>query len=405
MRFILTLIIGLIMIKQNTCSGIVKLNLQKVVPLKSGYFNKLSFTSDQFWDSDSSHTMSQDGELKLQLLYPYDSSRFDSFIFEQESDFQMYYSNVKDIKNQRSCVENSPLNFTSNQILLRKNNITFNISDLDKQIVVIDNTKYPCNNGSYYPLIQLYYEYTVTFNFQYSYYYACKSVILVGVLVSLIFISGIIICYFRSRKLRKKLLKKQFEESQLLEQKDLLNEMNNFNNDNITSEFQSDKSVVNSLASFSAGFQKSYHQKSFFQNSLQQSQNLNSRAANTQSGKSLGQQSQYSSMDDNSIANKLSKNVDSRRDTGNNRSVYDDKKSQENSFNLYNETSFNSEQQFSFVDKLSPKQFNSNNSLPKTSNSFIKNNNTVNYYQNEELHKIQEEDAIPGSPQLRFKKK
>lgn len=45
------------------------------------------------------------------------------------------------------------------------------------------------------------------------------------------------------------------EENQILEQKDLQVDFNNNNNnENITSEFQSDKSVVNSLASFSAGF-------------------------------------------------------------------------------------------------------------------------------------------------------
>lgn len=85
-------------------------------------------------------------------------------------------------------------------------------------------------------------------------------------------------------------------------------------------------------------------------------------------------------MDEYSMYNKLSRNVDSRRDTGNNRSIYDDKRSIDNSFNGYNDPSFNSEGQFSFADKIQGKQFTSNNSLPRNSNSFIKSNNNMNYY-------------------------
>lgn len=58
----------LLLLRGVLCSGIAKLNLQKIMPIKSGMYNRLAFSSNGFWSSDSSHTMTQDGEIVIQMV-------------------------------------------------------------------------------------------------------------------------------------------------------------------------------------------------------------------------------------------------------------------------------------------------------------------------------------------------
>lgn len=110
------------------------------------------------------------------------------------------------------------------------------------------------------------------------------------------------------------------------------------------SDFDSNKSVVNSLASFSAGFQRNYNQKKGYINSLQQSSQFGSKANITSNSSKSNNPfiSQTSNNVDDSY-NKLSKlNTianDSRRETNSNKSVdRDDKRFSDGSSYGFNES-------------------------------------------------------------------